>query len=704
MRDKDKTKEQFMTESVEMRQWITELEASETKRKQAEKKLQICNHFSEITNQHTEMAPLLKEIVAEVKKFTGCTVVELRLLDEENSIPCKDYKGFSDEGGSFYINDAGHFLAQASEEEKEQSHNVCSQAGYESTTVIPVRFGDQLLGSIYVADPRENMIPLEKMDILEEIGRRLGTAIQRVHAAEALHNSKGWQETFDAVQDIVTLISPDFEFIKVNRAGCDALGVKHEELVGKKCYEVVHGLDAPLVGCPCAKMLETEEGGVGEIMQDGRYYIVTADPVFDEYGKLAAFSHTIKDVTERRQAEEALKEAYHELERRVDQRTHELLESNTLLQNEILERERTEEALWDTNELLETIFSTTHVMIAYLDRDFNFIRVNRAYAVANGRTPEFFIGQNYFDLYHNEYIKSVFRDVVSKGQPSFNYARPFEFAEDKESDWRYLDWSLHPVKDSFMNVNGLIMVCLDITERKRMEEQLRWSQKMESVGRLAAGVAHEIGNPLNSISSLAQLLQMKSKDAFVKDNLRLMGTHINRISKIVRSMMDFARPVGNRKKSAQVNDVLNTALEISKYDKRAKNIEIITELALNMQPVFLVRDQLLQVFTNIILNAFDAMQYGGRLIINARQESDGIHISFTDTGAGIREDTIGNIFDPFFTTKDTGQGTGLGLSISYGIIKSFGGEISVQSTYGSGSTFTVILPSKRIADCHGGGI
>ena len=669
MRDKIRQKSNSSTEPAEMQQLMAELELSEAKCRQMEKTLQIYHRFSEITNQRMEIAPLLKEVVAEIKKIIGCASVGIRLLDEEYKIACKANNDFID-----------------------------------AEVVIPIRSGKQIMGSIHIADPQEDVISLNGMDILEEIGRQLGSAIQRIHEAEKLRNSESWQETFDAVQDIVALISPDFEFIKINKAGCDALGVKPEDLIGKKCYEAVHGLDAPLVGCPCTKTLATEKGGIGEITQNGRYYIATTDPVFDEYGKMVAFSHTIKDITQRKQAEEALKEAYRELEKRVDQRTHELSESNMLLQNEIAEHKRTEEALWDTNRLLETIFSTTHVMIAYLDRDFNFISVNRAYAAANESKPEFFVGRNYFDIYRDENTKSTFRRVVSRCQPSFDYERPFKFVRDKGSDWRYCDWSLHPVMDSSENVKGLIMVCLDVTERKHMEEKLGWSQKMESVGRLAAGVAHEIGNPLSSISSLAQLLQMKSKDDFVKDNLQLMGTHINRISKIVRSMMDFARPVENRKKPTQVNDVLKTALEISRYDKRAKSIEIITELALNMQSVFLVGDQLLQVFTNIILNAFDAMKCGGKLIIKAWQEADSIHISFMDTGTGMKKETVDKVFDPFFTTKDTGQGTGLGLSISYGIIKSFGGGISVQSTYGSGATFTVVLPIKRIADCQRSGI
>jgi signal transduction histidine kinase len=127
------------------------------------------------------------------------------------------------------------------------------------------------------------------------------------------------------------------------------------------------------------------------------------------------------------------------------------------------------------------------------------------------------------------------------------------------------------------------------------------------------------------------------------------------------------------------------------------------ELASNMQEAFVMGDQLLQVFTNIIFNAFDAMCGGGKLTIKTEQESDMIYISFTDTGVGIREDIVSKIFDPFFTTKDIGHGTGLGLSISYGIIISFNGEITVQSRYGSGSTFTVKLPVKRIREKENGG-
>ncbi|MEK7397564.1 MAG: ATP-binding protein, partial [Candidatus Poribacteria bacterium] len=441
-----------------------------------------------------------------------------------------------------------------------------------------------------------------------------------------------------------------------------------EQIIGGYCPKVIHGSDEPILGCPLEEAVEKGNICVEREFYDQNSNIWVSSAVYPVGCKTKngreIFIHMVYDITKQKQAEESL---------------------------------------WETNELLETIFSTTHLMIAYLDRDFNFIRVNRAYAEAYMHIPDFFFGKNYFELYHQEDERLIFNNVLDNGEPYFIYAKPFKFAEHNGLNASYWNWSVHPVKDSSGNVKGIILLFLDVTQYKQMEERLLWSQKMESVGKLTAGIAHEIGNPLNSISTLAQILQKKSKDTFIKDNLQLMGTNIDRIARVMRDMMDFAHPIVDEKKLIQVNDVVNSAIEISRYDKRARSIKIVMELASNMQEAFVVGDQLLQVFTNIIFNSFDAMCGVGELTIKTEQESDMICISFTDTGVGIREDIISKIFDPFFTTKDIGHGTGLGLSISYGIIKSFNGEIAVQSRYGSGSTFTVKLPVKRIEEKENGG-
>ncbi|OGD21029.1 MAG: hypothetical protein A2W03_10100 [Candidatus Aminicenantes bacterium RBG_16_63_16] len=158
----------------------------------------------------------------------------------------------------------------------------------------------------------------------------------------------GWQETFDAALDINALISKDFDILKINRAGYENLGKKPEELLGKKCYQVVHGLDSPIQGCPCTMTLKTKSAGQGEIRDHGRNYIVTASPILDEKNEIVAFAHTIKDITDRVQAEAALKDAYDKMEMKVEARTADLMTANTQLRREVKERRQAEKALRKT--------------------------------------------------------------------------------------------------------------------------------------------------------------------------------------------------------------------------------------------------------------------------------------------------------------------------------------------------------------------
>ncbi len=231
---------------------------------------------------------------------------------------------------------------------------------------------------------------------------------------------------------------------------------------------------------------------------------------------------------------------------------------------------------------------------------------------------------------------------------------------------------------------------------QKAQFQIMHQEKMASIGLLAAGIAHEIGNPLTSISSLTQLLKRRLKDP---DNLEYLSNimkNIDRISRIVRELVDFSRPSNYESRYTNVNEVLEAAVGIARYDSRSKFIEFHLELDPNLPPVYLVADQLLQVFINIIFNAVDAMEgYGKNLYVKTFVQDDQIFIQIRDTGCGIPESEINKIFEPFYTTKEVGKGTGLGLSVSYGIIRNFNGDITVESKVGEGSTFTIKLPIKQ---------
>ena len=157
----------------------------------------------------------------------------------------------------------------------------------------------------------------------------------------------GWQETFDAALDIIALISSEFEILKLNKAGYENIGKQLEELVGKKCYQVVHGLDSPIEGCPCATALETRMSGNGEIRDHGRVYMTTASPIFDKNHEIVAFAHTVKDITEHKKAEELLQNAHKDLERKVKERTADLDRKNIALQEVIAQIEIEKKKLKD---------------------------------------------------------------------------------------------------------------------------------------------------------------------------------------------------------------------------------------------------------------------------------------------------------------------------------------------------------------------
>lgn len=243
---------------------------------------------------------------------------------------------------------------------------------------------------------------------------------------------------------------------------------------------------------------------------------------------------------------------------------------------------------------------------------------------------------------------------------------------------------------------GYVVVLEDITEKKKMQEQLLQASKLASIGKLTAGISHEIGNPLASISSLVQELRsldlsVSQERSFTAESLSEINGHIERIARIVRSLGDFARISSSEKTFVNISDIIDRTIGLVKYDKRFKDIRLVTEIE-PIPAMFVNPDQIQQLFLNLTLNALDAMPDGGELNIGVSALGKYVEITFRDTGNGMDESVAERIFDPFFTTKPPGKGTGLGLSICYGIIRDHGGTISVKTKKGKGASFFIRLP------------
>jgi two-component system NtrC family sensor kinase len=234
--------------------------------------------------------------------------------------------------------------------------------------------------------------------------------------------------------------------------------------------------------------------------------------------------------------------------------------------------------------------------------------------------------------------------------------------------------------------------------RRQTQEKLIRSDRLAMVGQLAAGVAHEINNPLGSILLFSRLLMKQvPPDGRAKENLDRIEKETKRCHAIVQSLLDFARQREPKIEPVHVNQLLDETLKLFDNQFLFHNIEVVKNYSPSVAMIQADQSQLQQVIMNIIMNAVDAMNAKGRLSLETKnsEEEGAIEVCITDTGCGIPPENINRIFDPFFTTKGVGQGTGLGLSISYGIIQRHDGDLSVSSAPGSGSTFTITLPIMR---------
>ncbi len=312
---------------------------------------------------------------------------------------------------------------------------------------------------------------------------------------------------------------------------------------------------------------------------------------------------------------------------------------------------------------------------------------NVAFARIVGYTVEEVIGVDFRELVMPEYLEMV-TDRYYRGQAGENVPQDYEFCVLRRDG-----------KTRIVNMNvGLITyrgrvasmgTVKDITEKKMLEMQLLQSDKLATIGHLAAGVAHEINNPLGNISLYTQMLLKKTEDKDTENKLMIINDEANRAAKIVKGLLDFARQSEPKLSHVDINKEIGIVLSI--MSPQLKKIKV--ETVLPSLP-FIPADsaQIQQVIMNLLVNSIQAIAENGEITVETAARNDHIEISISDNGYGIPQENIDKIFDPFFTTKGH-KGTGLGLSVCYGIIKRHNGSIDVKSEVGKGTIVTIRLPS-----------
>lgn len=358
-------------------------------------------------------------------------------------------------------------------------------------------------------------------------------------------------------------------------------------------------------------------------------------------------------------------------------------------------REYYEDQLEATKLRFRDIIEHSAEAIISLDNDGVITSWNRGAEDIFGWHRDDIIGKPITKIVPAELVKKQELECIDFGMKYKGSVQNYETERlTKSGEKKLVNLTASYIRNENDEIVGRSHILRDLTEVKMRKEQIQQSERLATVGHMAAGVAHEVGNPLTAISSLVQICQRKTDDEFIQDQLKKVRDNIQRIDKIVRDLVDFSRPSSMQKEDVQVNEIIKSAVGLLEHDARCRDVNFVCNLAGDLPPISCVPDQIHQVLVNLLLNAVDAMKdtANQKVTISTSKDNSSIKLAVADVGEGIKEEHQSRIFEPFFTTKEVGSGTGLGLAVSHGIINKMNGSIWVESEYGEGTTFFITLP------------
>ena len=368
------------------------------------------------------------------------------------------------------------------------------------------------------------------------------------------------------------------------------------------------------------------------------------------------------------------------------------IENSSLYQ----QQKRQTEELSLLKEFNESIVESVNVGLLAVDENGRITRCNTTFEEMMGLPREEITGKQFEEVFDEAFAYNL-GNILGKSKWHLTEIRNAYkmHALDAQGKPLMLNVAVAPLRSVSNSQSGAIVVLENVSSRVKLEETLQQSEKLSSIGLLAAGVAHEVNTPLTGVSSYTQMLLGMVPETDPKHALlQKMQRQTDRATNIVSNLLNFSR-IGSVTDSTEVdiNRLLDDTLQLLEPQIRKSNIEIVKNYADDIEPIFGNAGKLQQIFTNLILNARDAMIPGGRITLRTDLiDEDEIKVEVTDTGEGIPPENLGKIFDPFFTTKGVGNGTGLGLAVTYGIVQEHGGTIEAFSETGNGTTFMLSFP------------
>jgi PAS domain S-box-containing protein len=514
------------------------------------------------------------------------------------------------------------------------------------------------------------------------------TDLEKQHQTVEQKSREQTQLILDSLPYRIMVVSMDMTIETVNRTFLKEYGLLREEAVDKHCYEVRYGLDKPCsdYGKPCFvtdRIDEIKEKGLisnyreyKDEQGETRFDVITIAPIYDDHGHVVHLLEASRDVTERVRLQQ------------------EAQRSKTFFE-----------------KLIQSIVDG----IVVVDTKGNVLIFNEGMEQLTGYSASEIMKKGHLGSFYDIGVaKENMKKMRSDQFGPYGKLNPTSMTIKTKSGEEIpvtLSASLITIDGKEVGSVGVFTDMREILKiRKELEDaniQLIQSQKIASIGRMAAGVAHEINNPLSGILIYTELLKetLKDKPEYLKDLQEIIDQTL-RCKRIASELLEFSRKSAGKVSSFSLDDLLSKCLALLVNKATFQNIEVSTDMELDMPNLVGDMSQLQQVFTNLFINAADAMEGKGKLHIRAAFERDRslFVIRVADTGPGIPQECRDKIFDIFFTTKPAGKGTGLGLSVSQNILKIHGGRIAFECPPEGGTVFTVELPLSHPGLASEGGV
>jgi PAS domain S-box-containing protein len=491
---------------------------------------------------------------------------------------------------------------------------------------------------------------------------------------ELVASQARYKALFDQVADSVFMVNAEGTVVAVNKREEQVLGYTEASVIGRSVLDIVPVKDRQAFAdrlreagaghrrVPTQELTVFHSGGAEASAEMDLIRVGDTDRML--------VMVQLRDITDRKK-----------LERQLDS-YREGLESKV--------RERTEE-IERTKQYLENLLENANDVIYTLDQDQRFTYVNSK-VDAWGYRKEDLLGRPYLSLLSRRHRGRRLKSSLDIGAKQVYEVEVVT----RLGESRTVMVSVSPLQGADGEILGVLGIARDMTETKKLEQQIRNAEKLASVGKLAAGVAHEINNPLGGILNCLYNLRKGGLSAARQEEYWASMEHgVRRVQKIVRQLLDFSQQHEPEFSPADINGIVDQVLVLTTHLFAPNRITLETRLGQGLPHVMVDRHMIEQVLMNLILNAVQAMKRGGLLTIRTSVAEGICRVEVSDTGSGIPASVLSRVFDPFFTTKGEGEGTGLGLSVNLGIMERHGGKILVESEVGKGTTFTLCLPVSR---------